>query len=84
MELKKMAQELFNKNVLLCIKTNSPSFIKYGKQLRGKLTGQDWGKILTSNQLSFETVIALTILTNSLERTIPANDIDFITEDNFR
>jgi hypothetical protein len=84
MELKKLAQELFDKNVLLCIKTNSPSFIKYGKQLRGKLTGHDWGKILTSNHLSFETITALKILSNSLEKTIPANDIDFITEDNFR
>jgi hypothetical protein len=76
MDIKKLASELFDKNVMLCIKTNSPSFIKYGKQLRGK--------ILNSNLPGMETITALTILSNSLEKTVPANDIDFITEDNFR
>jgi hypothetical protein len=76
MDIKKLALELFDKNVMLCIKTNSPSFIKYGKQLRGR--------ILSSNLLGLERITALTILSNSLEKTVPATDIDFITEDNFR
>ena len=82
MELNKIIFDLMNKNILLSLRTNSPSFKKYGKQLRGKLTGQLWG-VKAIGDIYNDTITALTILRNSLESQIPADDIDFITEDKY-
>jgi hypothetical protein len=82
MDLNKIISELMNKNIMLSLRTNSPSFRKYGKQLRGKLTGQLWG-VKAMGDIYNDTVTALKILRNSFESEIPADDIDFITEDKY-
>ncbi|MFL5729396.1 MAG: hypothetical protein ACJ75J_07900 [Cytophagaceae bacterium] len=82
MDLRKIASELLNKNIMLCLRTNSPSFKKYGKQIRGKLTGQLWGVINIGNIYN-ETVTALTVIGKSSESQIPADDIDYIIEDKY-
>jgi hypothetical protein len=82
MDLKKTASELIDKNIMLCLKTNSPSFKKYGKQIRGKLTAQLWG-VRTLGNIYNETVTAITVIGKSFERQIPADDIDSIIEDKY-
>jgi hypothetical protein len=82
MDLKNTASEMINKNIMLCLRTNSPSFKKYGKQIRGKLTGQLCG-IRTIGNIYNETVTAITVLGKSFESQIPADDIDFIIEDKY-
>lgn len=71
--LKKVTEELLGKDVMLCIRTNSPTFVHYGKQIRGKLKSIYNG-----------TKQALEIFYNSLEREIPVEDIDFIVEDRYK
>ena len=70
LDFKKLTEELFEKDVLLCIRTNSPTFRMYGKQIRGKLESMYTG-----------TKKVLTILSNSLTKEVPIDDIDFISED---
>jgi hypothetical protein len=82
MDLTKIISELMNKNIMLTLRTNSPSFRKYGKQLRGKLTGHLWG-VKAFGEIYNETITALKIIRNSFESEIPADDIDFITEDKY-
>lgn len=72
LDFKKITEELFEKDVLLCIRTNSPTFRMYGKQIRGKLESIYTG-----------TKKVLTILSNSLSREVPIDDIDFISEDKY-
>lgn len=72
LDFKKLTEELFEKDVLLCIRTNSPTFRMYGKQIRGKLESMYNG-----------TKKVLTILSNSLTREVPIDDIDFISEDKY-
>ncbi|MBO9698906.1 MAG: hypothetical protein J7604_01790 [Sporocytophaga sp.] len=72
LDFKKLTEELFEKDVLLCIRTNSPTFRMYGKQIRGKLESIYTG-----------TKKVLTILSNSLTREVPIDDIDFISEDKY-
>ncbi|WP_028978806.1 hypothetical protein [Sporocytophaga myxococcoides] len=72
LDFKKLTEELFEKDVLLCIRTNSPTFRMYGKQIRGKLESIYNG-----------TKKVLTILSNSLTREVPIDDIDFISEDKY-
>jgi hypothetical protein len=82
MNLKKIAVELLNKNIMLCLRTNSPSFRKYGKQIRGKLTGTLKG-VITIGNIYNETVTALTVTGKSSESQIPADDIDYVIEDKY-
>lgn len=82
MDLKKSASELIDKNIMVCLRTNSPSFKKYGKQIRGKLTSQMWGVRSLGNILT-ETVTAITVIGKSFESQIPADDIDYIIEDKY-
>jgi hypothetical protein len=82
MDLQKVISELMNKNIMLCLRTNSPSFRKYGKQLRGRLSGQLWG-VKAIGDIYNETVTALKVIRNSFENEIPADDIDFIVEDKY-
>ena len=82
MDLDNIISELMNKNIMLSLRTNSPSFKKYGKQLRGRLTGQLWG-IKAIGDIYNETVTALKIIRNSFESEIPTDDIDFIIEDKY-
>jgi hypothetical protein len=72
LDFKKLTEELFEKDVLLCIRTNSPTFRMYGKQIRGKLESMYTG-----------TKKVLTILSNSLTKEVPIDDIDFISEDKY-
>jgi hypothetical protein len=72
-DLKNKAESLFDKDVMVCIRTNSPSFIKYGKQMRGRL-----------KSLYKEAQNTLKVFYNSLEREIPVEDIDYIVEDSFK
>ncbi|MCR6642290.1 MAG: hypothetical protein NVV82_25720 [Sporocytophaga sp.] len=72
LDFKKITEELFEKDVLLCIRTNSPTFRMYGKQIRGKLESMYTG-----------TKKVLTILSNSLTKEVPIDDIDFISEDKY-
>ncbi len=72
LDYKKLTEELFEKDVLLCIRTNSPTFRMYGKQIRGKLESMYTG-----------TKKVLTILSNSLTKEVPIDDIDFISEDKY-
>ncbi len=72
LDFNKITEELFEKDVLLCIRTNSPTFRMYGKQIRGKLESIYNG-----------TKKVLTILSNSLTKEVPIDDIDFISEDKY-
>jgi hypothetical protein len=72
-DLTKLTEELFDRDVMLCIRTNSPTFVKYGKQIRGKL-----------KSMYKETKNALKILYKSLEREIPVEDIEYIIEDRYK
>jgi hypothetical protein len=82
MDLQKIISELMNKNIMLTLRTNSPSFRKYGKQLRGKLSGQLWG-VKAMCDIYNETITALKVIRNSFENEIPADDIDYIIEDKY-
>jgi hypothetical protein len=82
MDLQKIISELMNKNIMLTLRTNSPSFRKYGKQLRGKLSGQLWG-VKAMGDIYNETITALKVIRNSFENEIPADDIDYIIEDKY-
>lgn len=72
-DLTKITEELFGKDVMVCIRTNSPTFLHYGKQIRGTLKSIYTG---TKN--------ALKVFNNSFERDIPVEDIDFIIEDRYK
>lgn len=72
-DIRKLTEDLFDRDVMLCIRTNSPTFVKYGKQIRGKL-----------KSMYQETKNALKILYNSFEREIPIEDIEYIIEDRYK
>lgn len=72
-DLKIIAQEHLEKDVMLCIRTNSPTFKVYGKQIRGKLKSFYLG-----------TIKGLKIIYSSIEKDIPMDDIDYITLDRYK
>lgn len=70
---------LFGKQVQINLKSNSPSYSKFGTELIGTLVGRVWGQPNIYN-FSEETVVAITIKTTSGNFTINCNDIEKINQ----
>ncbi|MBX9852258.1 MAG: hypothetical protein K2X86_10950 [Cytophagaceae bacterium] len=70
-DFKALTLELFGKEILISVKTDSPSYQKYGDFIKGKLTGRIWGE----DEDTFHTVTAISVFTEKGEVEIECEDI---------